>query len=461
MGRPFYSVSCELVLVLGRPCDWPDCAASAYPFLSFRPAVPHPSVDGGEHGEVVYRDGRASRRSRSSPWSRTACVRDEGRIGVTPEDLRAWAAALRPDDEVALEATDEQRRDRHAAAPAGRAGGGVQPAQDPGDRRGEGEDRQGRRPHPGPAARRRLPAAETGCQTTGPGCLRRLVMRRRPSGAATDPAEEPGARDPGPQPGADLPARRPVLRCRSPLAVRARPARRRGRSVEALLRQLDFHGDELAAVDTDFAIEAIDDPVVARLMTDPRRRRRSSPIVDRRRRSVTSHASTTPNKLVAYLGLNPRVRQSGNAPAVHGRITKTGRAQARGMLVEAAFSAAAGTRTAARLLPPRQDPPRLPDRHRRHRPQDDRALPGTSSPRIRTTPSPDPGFSHKRRKLELAAGAPSRRETTASRAPPITSSNDATTRGSPSSRPSTPTNSSSPTGNPRDPTALDDFIPGA
>ena len=32
-------------------------------------------------------------------------LRDEGRIGVRPEDLRAWAATLRPDDQVALEAT--------------------------------------------------------------------------------------------------------------------------------------------------------------------------------------------------------------------------------------------------------------------------------------------------------------------------------------------------------------------
>ncbi len=31
--------------------------------------------------------------------------RDESRIGVRPEELRAWAAGLRPDDEVALEAT--------------------------------------------------------------------------------------------------------------------------------------------------------------------------------------------------------------------------------------------------------------------------------------------------------------------------------------------------------------------
>ena len=47
----------------------------------------------------------------------------------------------------------------------------------------------------------------------------------------------------------------------------------------------------------------------------------------------------TPEKLVAYFGLHPRVRQSGGQPASHGRITKAGSAHARGMLVEAAWSA--------------------------------------------------------------------------------------------------------------------------
>src|SRR6187200_928274 len=47
-----------------------------------------------------------------------------------------------------------------------------------------------------------------------------------------------------------------------------------------------------------------------------------------------------PEKLVRYFGLNPRVRQSGGQPASHGRITKQGRAHARGMLVEAAWAAA-------------------------------------------------------------------------------------------------------------------------
>ncbi|WP_052215106.1 IS110 family transposase [Belnapia sp. F-4-1] len=50
----------------------------------------------------------------------------------------------------------------------------------------------------------------------------------------------------------------------------------------------------------------------------------------------------SPEKLVSYVGLNPSVRQSGDRSAVHGRITKQGRAHARAMLVEAAWTIAAG-----------------------------------------------------------------------------------------------------------------------
>jgi transposase len=44
-------------------------------------------------------------------------------------------------------------------------------------------------------------------------------------------------------------------------------------------------------------------------------------------------------QLVAYLGLDPRVRQSGSGEARHGRISKQGPAQARAALVEAAQQA--------------------------------------------------------------------------------------------------------------------------
>jgi len=46
-----------------------------------------------------------------------------------------------------------------------------------------------------------------------------------------------------------------------------------------------------------------------------------------------------PRKLVSYLGLDPKVRQSGTGAAHHGRISKQGAAQARQMLTEAAIVA--------------------------------------------------------------------------------------------------------------------------
>lgn len=47
----------------------------------------------------------------------------------------------------------------------------------------------------------------------------------------------------------------------------------------------------------------------------------------------------SPSKLVSYLGLDPKVRQSGSDSARHGRISKQGPAPVRGMLTEAAVVA--------------------------------------------------------------------------------------------------------------------------
>jgi transposase len=47
----------------------------------------------------------------------------------------------------------------------------------------------------------------------------------------------------------------------------------------------------------------------------------------------------TSRQLVGYLGLDPKVRQSGSSPARGGRISKQGSTQARWALVEAAFNA--------------------------------------------------------------------------------------------------------------------------
>jgi len=109
-------------------------------------------------------------------------------------------------------------------------------------------------------------------------------------------------------------------------------------AVEALLRQLDFHGEELKLIDAELARIGLGREEVRRLMTIPG--------VDATvALSIVAAVGDfgrfrSPERLVSYLGLDPRVRQSGGQPASHGRITKQGRAHARGMLVEAAWVAA-------------------------------------------------------------------------------------------------------------------------
>jgi transposase len=109
-------------------------------------------------------------------------------------------------------------------------------------------------------------------------------------------------------------------------------------AVQALLRQLDFHAQELRIIDAALARVALASQEVKRLMTIPG--------VDMTvALSIVAAVGDfrrfpRPEQLVSYLGLNPRVKQSGGQPASHGRITKQGRAHARGMLVEAAWAAA-------------------------------------------------------------------------------------------------------------------------
>jgi transposase len=105
----------------------------------------------------------------------------------------------------------------------------------------------------------------------------------------------------------------------------------------ALLRQLDFHAEELRLIDTDLGQAALERPQVLRLMTVPGINATVGLSIVAAVGDFTRFR--TPEKLVAYLGLNPRVRQSGGQPASHGRITKAGSAHTRGMLVEAAWSA--------------------------------------------------------------------------------------------------------------------------
>jgi transposase len=109
-------------------------------------------------------------------------------------------------------------------------------------------------------------------------------------------------------------------------------------TIERHLRELDRLGEDLAVLDGEIGAAVVDDPAVKRLLGIAGV-------------NVTVAAGLvaavgdikrfpSPQKLVSYFGLNPRVRQSGLGLAQHGRISKAGRAHARGLLVEAAWAAA-------------------------------------------------------------------------------------------------------------------------
>ncbi|WP_292517912.1 IS110 family transposase [Mesorhizobium sp.] len=121
------------------------------------------------------------------------------------------------------------------------------------------------------------------------------------------------------------------------LARQILPADERA-AIERHLGLINQVNEALMVVEADIAVHALQDPTIRRLMTLPGldvtvAASVAAAIGDIRRFS-------DPQRLVAYLGLNPSVRQSGEGPAYHGRITKQGRGHARGMLVEAAWAAA-------------------------------------------------------------------------------------------------------------------------
>ncbi len=108
-------------------------------------------------------------------------------------------------------------------------------------------------------------------------------------------------------------------------------------AIERHLRELDRLGEDLELLDREIAGRVIEDPSVKRLLTITGvniivAAGLVAAIGDIRRFS-------SPQKLVSYVGLNPRVRQSGLGLAQHGRISKRGRSHARAMLVEAAWAA--------------------------------------------------------------------------------------------------------------------------
>lgn len=114
------------------------------------------------------------------------------------------------------------------------------------------------------------------------------------------------------------------------------PPEERG-MLQRLIAELERVSQQLAEIDKIVAQQALDDPRALRLMTIPGV---SSIVASTVLASIADIARfPSPDKLSSYFGLTPRIRQSGDHPARHGRISKQGNGDARRMLVEAAWSA--------------------------------------------------------------------------------------------------------------------------
>jgi transposase len=108
-------------------------------------------------------------------------------------------------------------------------------------------------------------------------------------------------------------------------------------SVDSALRQIEFLDSEIEAVERLISAAALESAEVRRLMTVP-----GVNVIC----AATFMAAVgeirrfpSPRKLAAYLGLDPKVSQSGSGPAAHGRVSKQGSVAGRHALVEASWSA--------------------------------------------------------------------------------------------------------------------------
>jgi len=106
-------------------------------------------------------------------------------------------------------------------------------------------------------------------------------------------------------------------------------------SVDAGGRQVDFLAGEIEQLDKILGADALSSPDALRLMTLPGVNVVTAIALLAAIGDISRFP--TPRHLVAYLGLDPRVRQSGNEPAKHGRISKQGMTEVRCLLVEAGW----------------------------------------------------------------------------------------------------------------------------
>jgi transposase len=261
-------------------------------------------------------------------------VRSTGRIETTPERLELFGASLHPQDRVALEVTGNAWEiarilESHVAKVIV-----VSPA-DTGIRQARAKtDRLDARTLARLLAAGELDAVWTPderCRVMRRRLSRREQLVRSRSRAKNEIHAVLMRRLKGRPPVSDLFG----AKGRSWLASLELPLEE-SETVEACVRHIEFLDSEIAAVERHIAAQALDSAEIRRLMTVPGV-------------NVICAASfmaavgeirrfQNPRALTGYLGLDPRVYQSGSAPAHGGHISKQGSASARWALVEAAWS---------------------------------------------------------------------------------------------------------------------------
>lgn len=263
-------------------------------------------------------------------------LRSASRIDTRPEALDAFAATLRPGDEVALEATSGARRvaeilrphvDRVVIANTHRLAA-ISDSKKKTDRNDartlaqllaagvlEGSwlpDEPTRALRRRVSRRHNLVVARTRAKNEVMAVLHRNLAGHPPM---SDPFGAKGRRWLG---ALDLPDDEVE-------------------TLSAALRQIDFLSEEIATIERELARFVAGSVEARRLMTVPGVAMITAATFLAQIGEIDRFA--TSKQLVGYLGLDPRVRQSGNGAAFTGRISKEGSVLVRHVMVESAHSA--------------------------------------------------------------------------------------------------------------------------
>jgi transposase len=264
-------------------------------------------------------------------------VRSAGRINSTLEELGLFAQSLAPDDVVALEATSGAGLIAEIIEPHVSAVVVANTRRLPQISKAKAKtDRLDARTLARLAASGFLETVWAPDEQTR--ALRRLGARREALVRARTRAKNEAHA----VPARNLCGRPPVTDCfgkkgRAWLASLELPVDER-LTLDGCLRQIDFLDSELRALEAALAEQALRSPQILRLMTVPGVNVHTAAAFMAAVGDIRRFPSA--RRLVGYLGLDPRVRQSGNGDARHGHISKAGSSMARAMLGEAAWSVA-------------------------------------------------------------------------------------------------------------------------